>query len=175
MQQMSRIGPINIFVAYVSEDEAYLRLIEKVLRVLKLQDYKITWEESKITAGMEWERENRNRLNKADLILLLVSFDFLASEHSRGKPVERAIKRHKAGEAWVIPIIVRPCIWDKTQFAKLQPLPEDGRPIVDWPTVDHALVGVGQGIIGAVDHLLSQQLKPSQQTGKVTRFPKKTS
>lgn len=168
MPEKSRIGPINIFVAYVSEDEDYFRQIEKVLKVLKLQQFKISWEESRVTAGMEWEKENRNRLNNADLILLLVSFDFLASEHSQGKPVQQAIKRHNEGQAWVIPIIVRPCIWNKAKFAKLTPLPKDGKPMVDWPTIDHALVNIGDGIKEAIEKLL----QPSQKTGNITPFPK---
>ena len=182
MQQKPPLKLVNIFVAYVNEDEPYLHRIEIILQALKGQNYKISWEKSKITAGMDWKKEERDRLNQANLILLLVSWDFLASEHSKGRPVEHAIKRHQAEEAWVIPIITRQCIWNKTKFAKLQPLPKEGKPIEDpnWPSPDHAYTDIAEGIIDAVDHLLkksklSQSPEPPSQPGNITQFPKKLS
>ncbi|SRR6266436_2206735 len=89
-------------------------------------------------------------LNSAQIILLLVSPDFLASEYCYGDEVERAMKRHEAGEAIVIPIILRPVEWEDTPFSKLQPLPTDGRPATRWRNLDEAFLDIERGIRKAI-------------------------
>lgn len=68
-------------------------------------------------------------IKTADLILLLISQYFLNSDYCYGSEIHQAIERHMRGETRVIPIIVRPVYWERTPFAKLQPLPEDGIPV----------------------------------------------
>lgn len=104
----------------------------------------------KISAGTEWKDQIDARLDSADLILLLVSPDFLASDYCYDVELQRALERHIAGEARVIPIIVRPVDWHEAPFAKLQALPRDGKPISTWARRDEAYKDVVTGIRGAV-------------------------
>ena len=88
-------------------------------------------------------------LERANIILLLVSADFIASDYCYDSEMKRALERHKAGQARVIPIFVRTvaeAIWQKSPFAKLQPLPQDGKAVKLWEDRDAAWSQVADGI-----------------------------
>jgi Tfp pilus assembly protein PilF len=105
-----------------------------------------SWDDREITGGMEWAGKIDERLNAADLVILLVSPDFLASSYCYDIEMQRALERHDKREARVVPIILRPCDWKTSLFAKLNALPRDGKPVVDWPSPDHAFLNVAQGL-----------------------------
>ena len=96
------------------------------------------------------ERLNEH-LNTADIILLLVSPDFIASDYCYGREVTRAMERHEAGEAHVVPILLRPTDYKGTPFEKLSPLPTNTVPVTKWPDRDDALFNVAQGIRNVVE------------------------
>lgn len=79
--------------------------------------------------GSRWERELDDQILRADLILCLVSADFLASDYCWGKELRIALEREQRGEAAVLPVIVRACIWNITPLAKLLAVPKDGKPV----------------------------------------------
>ena len=87
------------------------------------------WHDRRIPPGEEWERQIDEELDRADIILLLVSSDFVASDYCYDIEVKRAMARHHAGEARVIPVVVRDVDWRCTPFASCQPLPKEGRPV----------------------------------------------
>jgi hypothetical protein len=88
-------------------------------------------------------------LERADIILLLVSPDFLASDYCYDIEMTRAIERHQAGEARVVPVVLRPCDWHDAPFGKLNAAPKDGKPISTWPDLDEALLDVVKAIKAA--------------------------
>jgi hypothetical protein len=108
----------------------------------------------KIAPGWEWEEAIDKNLRTADIILLLVSPAFMASDYVYENEIDKAIERHERGEARVIPIIVRPSDWESASFGKLQALPKDARPITRWPDRDEAWLYVVRGIRRAVQELL---------------------
>jgi hypothetical protein len=61
-------------------------------------------------------------LNRANVILLLISADFLASDYCYDVEMKRAMERHEAGEAIVIPIILRQ--WTERHRSQ-SPVPAD--------------------------------------------------
>ena len=77
---------------------------------------------------------------------MLVSADFMASDYCYDVEMQRAMARHEAQEARVIPVILRPVDWQEAPFGKLQALPTDGKPITDWSNQDTAFVNVASGI-----------------------------
>src|SRR5436305_15151742 len=99
-----------------------------------------------IFSGTEWKDEIDNHLNTASIILLLVSPDFVASDYCYGVEVKRAMERHEAGEARVIPVILRPTDWRETPFSKLQVLPTNAKPIIKWINRSDAFIEVVKGI-----------------------------
>jgi hypothetical protein len=116
------------------------------LSMLKRQGLISTWSDREITSSSEWVGEIDFHINTAQIILLLVSADFLASDYCYDEELKRALERHEAGEAVVLPIILRPTDWTMAPFGKLQALPKDARPITLWSDRDEAFLDIVQGI-----------------------------
>lgn len=136
----------ELFYSYAHEDEPLRVELEKHLKLIEREGLLRPWHDRKIMPGSTWDEEIDERLRKADVILLLVSADFMASDYIWGKELEVAMERHDAGDARVIPVILRPVDWTTAPFARLQALPKDGRPVVSWPSKDEAFLDVAQGI-----------------------------
>lgn len=118
--------------------------------MLKRQGLIDAWHDRRIVAGSELDNSIRSELEKADVILLLVSPDFLASDYCYDVEVKRAMERHDAGEARVIPIILRHCDWKSAPFGKLLAAPKDALPVRKWPDLDEAFLDVVQKIKDAL-------------------------
>ena len=93
-----------------------------------------------------WADEIDMHLETASIILLLVSPDFLASDYCYDIEMQRALERHKSGEARVVPIILRPCDWQHSPLKDLQCLPRDGKPVTQWPDQDEVFNTITQGL-----------------------------
>jgi hypothetical protein len=154
---------LSIFYCYAHEDKALRNQLEKHLSPLLRSDQITDWYDGKITPGTVWEDEITAHLNAADIILLLISPDFVASDYCMSHEMTRAIERHHAGEAFVVPIILRHVTWDGLPFADLQVLPSEGKPVCssDWTTKDEAFYDVVQGIRLVVETLLAIKTKSS--------------
>jgi len=150
--------PVNVFFSYSHQDEKLRNKLEVHLSTLQRQKVIKSWHDRKIGAGIEWAQAIDDNLNAADIILLLISADFLASDYCYGLEIERAIARHDAGEARVIPIILRPTDLHGTPFGKLQAFPRDAKPVTRWSNRDEAFVNIAQGIRQAA-HEMSQVLR----------------
>jgi hypothetical protein len=145
---------IKIFFCYAREDGALLQGLEKQLRILRRQGLIDVWYDRDISAGADWEREIRKNLDSSHIILLLISPDFMASDYCEGVEVKRAMERHQRGEAIVIPVILRPTLWQGAPFGKLQVLPEDGKPLSSWPDRDTAFYAIATGILHTIEDFL---------------------
>ena len=106
-----------------------------------------------IGAGQEWEGQIDEHLNSARIILLLISSDFIASDYCYDIEMRRAMSRHEAGEACVIPIILRPVDWEAAPFSKLQVLPTDAISVKQWGDRDEAFLNIAKGIRLAITKL----------------------
>jgi len=146
-----RENPIKIFFSYAHEDEDLRDELAKHLSILERQGVISAWHDRKIPAGSEWADEIDENLNIAQIILLLVSSDFNASDYCYGIEMERAIERHNAGEARVIPIILRDVVWKGAPFSKLQALPKGAKPVTSWANQDEAFADVVRGILNAIE------------------------
>ena len=142
--------PLSVFFSYSHKDETLRDELAKHLSVLLRQGIIDAWHDRRIGAGAEWAGEIDKHLNSADIILLLVSANFLASDYCYDKEMMRAMQRHedKSDPARVVPVILRPVEWRGAPFGKLQALPKDGKPIVgpDWHSHDEAFADVAKGI-----------------------------
>ncbi len=152
------IAPVNIFYAYAREDELYRKELEKHLSSLRRQCLIKEWHDRQIRAGTEWEHAINKHLDMASIILLLISPDFLASDYCYDVEMKRAMERHQAKKACVIPIILRPVDWVGTPFAKLQMLPTDAKPIATWPSQDEAFLDITRGIREVIEELHTSAL-----------------
>ncbi len=151
--------PVTIFFCYAREDEHLCKELEKQLKILKHQKLIDMWHDREIKAGTEWEREIDRYLDTAQIILLLISPDFMNSEYCYGTEMKRAMARHEQGEVEVIPILLRPVLWQDASFGKLQVLPDEARCIVSpsWHSLDEAFLAVTKAIREKVIALHIQQ------------------
>jgi tetratricopeptide (TPR) repeat protein len=149
---------VEVFFSYSHKDEDLRDELSKHLALLKRQQVITAWHDRKIGAGKEWENEIDEHLNTADIILLLISSDFLASDYCYDVEVKTAMKRHDDGDARVIPVILRPVDLKGALFGRLQALPKDARPVTDWPNRDQAFLNVAQGIRVAAEELVLSQI-----------------
>jgi hypothetical protein len=137
------------------KDEEMRQNLEKHLKILQRQGVITTWHKGMMGAGKEWESETNKQLMTADIILLLISVDFIASDWCWDVEVKPAMERHEAKQARVIPVILRRTDdWENnTPFRKLKPLPKDGKPVSEWGNRDKAFCNIAEGIRAAVDEL----------------------
>jgi hypothetical protein len=142
--------PVVLFYSYSHKDEAYREELVKHLIMLQRSGLIREWHDRKILPGEEWDEQISINLENADLILLLISSDFLASKYCYDIEAKRALERHNSGEAIVIPIILRPVSWDLTPFSKIQALPFNAQPITQWADKDSAFVSVCEGILALI-------------------------
>jgi len=142
---------IEVIISYAPKDNKMRDELEKVLSGLKLQGAAIDWYAWPISP--EWRYQLDAQLNSGQIILLLISVDYLSSSIIYGSEMKRLIERHKAGAVRVIPVILRPCAWEDTPFGKLQPLPKNGKPVTTWSNRDKAFVDLARDIRKVVEEL----------------------
>jgi predicted CopG family antitoxin len=159
---VSQQKAIQIFCCYAHEDERLLDKLKTHLQPQQRQGLIHIWYDRDISAGAEWEKEIEQQLNNAQVILLLVSPDFMASDYCYNKEMQHVLERHARGEVRAIPIILRPTDWRITPLGKLQPLPKDGKAITNWLNRDDAYLEVATGIRTIIETLLT----PPQQSQK---------
>jgi hypothetical protein len=147
--------PVNTFFCYARKDAPLVDQLETHLRPLQRQGLINMWYDREISAGSEWEHEIDTHLNTAQIVLLMISPDFMNSDYSYSFEMQQALARHKHGEAIVIPVILRPVHWQSAPFAKLQVLPTSAKPVTssEWHTLDEAFLNVAEGIRQAVEDL----------------------
>ena len=148
---------VKLFISYSHRDEELRQQLDKHLASLKRQKVIEAWHDRKIEAGMEWAQKIDDNLNKADIILLLISPDFICSNYCSEIEMRQAVKRHEAGEAIVVPIILEPCDWKWLSFSKYQAFPKNAKPITTWTNVNEAFLDVIQGIRTVSERLFEQR------------------
>jgi hypothetical protein len=139
-------NPLEVFCCYAHADQEMMALLNKYLSPLQKLGQITIWSETNLNQGVDWEKELSQHLESADLILLLISPDFLASDYCYSIEMKRALERHEQGSAVALPILLRPTHWIKMPFARLQILPTNGLPITKWSDRDDAFLDIIRGI-----------------------------
>jgi hypothetical protein len=138
---------LRIFVSYSHIDKDLKDRLVRHLRPLEHENHQIH-------AGDDWDKEISKRLSVADIVLTLVSIDFINSKYCYDIELEKALGREADGEAKVIPVILRSCLWTKSPLGRLKALPTDGKAVTTWHDVDEALTVVAAGVRDAAIQLL---------------------
>ena len=153
--------PATVFFSYSHADEALRDQLEKQLTILRRQGVIELWHDRRIGAGEEWAQAIDDHVEQDDVILLLVSPDFLASDYCYDREMTRALERHDAGAAIVFPVILRPCDWQAAPFGRLQATPTNGKPVTSYPDRDTAMLEVARAVRGAAERLSAEQSGPT--------------
>ncbi len=160
--------PVKIFFCYSHKDERLLNKFKTHIKPLQREGLIDMWDDRDISVGTEWEREIDKHLSADDIILLLISPDFMDSDYCYSIEMKKAVERHERGEAVVVPIILRPVDWRGAPFGKLQALPKDAKPITDWVTQDSGFHNATQGIRKVVEELNIKRSVNSAATSEKT-------
>jgi hypothetical protein len=146
---------IKVFLSYSSKDQALVEQFTAHLTALKWRGVIQSWHDHQIEAGTDWTKAITSYLDSADIILLLLSSDFLASEYSLDE-AHRALKRNESGQARVIPVLLRPIDLSATPFVKLQAAPSSGKPVTLWEDKDAAFLSIARDIRRVAEELKVQ-------------------
>ena len=144
---------VSLFISYSHADLSFKTQLAQHLEPLRHSGLVATWHDGKILPGKDVDRAIATHLQKADVIIPLVSADFLSSIYCYEVELQVALGRRARGEAAIVPVILRSCLWNKTPLANLLALPTDGKPITLWPDRDEAWTIVADGIQKAVREL----------------------
>jgi Ca-activated chloride channel homolog len=152
--------PVKIFFCDAHEDEPLLRRLKIHLRPLQREGLIEIWHDRDISAGSEWEHEIKKHLSEAQIILLLISPDFMDSDYCYSVEMQYAIERNERKEACVIPIILEHVYWQVKPLRDLQALPTDAKPIMSasWHNQNEALFDVVEGIRKVAEELTTEKL-----------------
>lgn len=158
----------SLFFSYSHKDEELRDQLETQLAMLKRQGVIEAWHDRRIPAGGEINREIDQHINTDDIILLLISPDFIASDYCYEVEMTRAMERHEAGEAVVIPVILRHCDWQEAPFGRLKAVPRDGRPIKQWTDTDEAFLEVAKEVRAVARHAGAANASASKEPVPLT-------
>ncbi|MBI1357997.1 MAG: TIR domain-containing protein [Acidobacteria bacterium] len=138
----------KLFYSYAHDDEDLRDKLDNHLSSLRHMGILEPWHDRKIAPGSDWSKEIDVHLLQADIIVLLISHHFVASNYCYAVEMNAALKRHDdpADPAVVIPVVLRECVWQGLPFSKLQALPRGGKAVMTWTSMDAALTDVTEGI-----------------------------
>ena len=157
--QSSGASGAFVFFSYAHRDKLLRDRLDNHLSNLKYRGLITSWYDREIEAGEEWTQQIDIRLNKAHIILLLISADFMASQYCYSIEMKQALERHERREADVIPILLRKVLITDAPFAKLYMLPTDGKPVTKWRDRDSAFFDIACGIEKVAKKYLAQSLE----------------
>jgi len=137
---------VKVFISYARKDADYKRELAIQLKLLKMQGLVDVWHDREILPGQEWDKAIKSELEQAEIILMLISNDFLASEYINDVELKNAFERYDKGEVIIIPIILRPTQFADFELSKFQALPKDAKPVSQWDDADVAWLYVATGL-----------------------------
>ena len=138
--------PLKIFLSYSKSDVKLKEELDKHLVGLKNSNKIISWHDGLILPGEMWNFEIRKAIKEANLILLLISVDFLNTDYIQRVEVKDAMKRHSEGTVKIVPIILKPCDWTEFEFAKFNALPSKAVPLTNYSNRDKAFLEIVNGL-----------------------------
>jgi len=148
-------GPLKVFFSYAHKDEALRDRIDEYLELLARQNLIVRWHDRNILPGSEWDKSISEAMASADIILLLISPSFLASDYIKNFEIPAAMQAHQAGNTRVVPILLEDVPgWDKAEFAKLQFLPTGAKAISTWEDPVDAFADIARGLRKVVKNII---------------------
>jgi hypothetical protein len=155
-------APVKIFLSFSHKDDAFHERLDTALAGLKRSGLIQIWDDRRISPGADWEKKLSSKLDEAEIVLLLISPDFIASDYCVGREMRRAMENVEAGRQTVIPVILRPYVWPQAEFNKLQGLPKNFKPISLWKNRDDAYKNVVEGVGNAAQEVKRKRGAPPE-------------
>ncbi|MDQ2888161.1 MAG: TIR domain-containing protein [Chloroflexota bacterium] len=172
MSTQSNARPARIFLAFTSEDGSFHKDLVTQLASLRQGGIIDNWHEYEIPVAEIWQQVEKERLTQADIILLLISPDFIASDYYYSVQMKQALERNAAGDARVIPILCRPVYLEDLPIARLPILPRSDlgriKAVSEWENKDSAYAEIVREVREAIAELFGAsppiQVPPQPET-----------
>lgn len=153
------LSSVNIFCVYIDTDRKLQMVLERHLRPLKQQGLISEWHDRQVTSETHWEYKIDEHIARAQLILLLISPDFLASSYCSSIEMKRVIERHRTGKAKVFLVMLRQVAsLQHTPFIGLPSLPVAARPVIMWKDREAAFANIASDIQHTIKNLSLQKV-----------------
>ncbi|MEP7110291.1 MAG: toll/interleukin-1 receptor domain-containing protein [Ferruginibacter sp.] len=153
------MSPARIFYSYAHEDKDCRDELSSYLGALVLNNKIEEWYDRHITPGVDYNIEINARIENSDIIIFLISKDFLKSKYCFGIETDKAFILQKQGKAKIVPVLLSPCLLEESRFTQLQVIPRDAVPISISPSRENAFNEVAREISNIVnDHLKNTKL-----------------
>jgi hypothetical protein len=160
---------LKVFYSYSHKDQKLLEKLEAHMASLRRSQAVETWQDGLITAGSDWRAAIGKALDEADVILLLLSADFLNSDFCQSIELKRAVERYQDDQTLIIPIKLRPCDIQGTVLESLQWIPRGSKAVTEWPNRDRAFVDIVERIRTALSAFQPAKGPPPSVTQTVER------
>jgi len=164
---MRRVRPARVYISYSHTDEDFRNRIEQALALLKGEGIIDIWSDREIRVGQDWAQEIDQQLELADIMLLLVSPAYLASEFASGE-MNRALQRAEAGKVRIVPVIVRDCPWQGTPLSRYVVFPRDGKGLTRARNLDERLTELADAISQIAREIRGESGGPIRRPPKLT-------
>lgn len=153
--------PLKVFISYSKEDDNIRNELEKHLAPLKDNGSIEIWHDGVILAGDKTDKTIKANLRIADIILCLISPDFLTNVYIIEEELPLMLERENEGKTKIIPVILRPCAWEGTKIANFQPLLKD-KPLTSHDNKDAAFMEIYEGLERVMEAVwLNSEVKAS--------------
>ncbi|MGB1206224.1 MAG: TIR domain-containing protein [Chitinophagales bacterium] len=143
----------HIFISYAAEDEKHKLALDKHLSALKRQGIIQSFDAAKIKAHQDYNQKLQQNLEKADIILLLLSADALADDYIHDTQIEKALQRAESKTAVIMPILVRAVDYEGLDLDKYAVLPSNKKAITSWNNQDKAYEHIAHQIRKVAENL----------------------
>ncbi len=143
---------IKVFVSYSHKDRGYLEKLERILKILRRAGLINSWDDKEILPGMEWDKEIKEKLSESDIVIFLVSYDFLASDYIADVEIDEALKKFESGSCTLVPVIIRSVSLKNTIFNEIQVLPDEGKPVALWDDEDSAWQNIEEKLRNIIEN-----------------------
>jgi internalin A len=158
--------PLRLFLSYAHADEEYIERLRKELKLLERNGSIRPWYDRALTAGELWEPRILQELESAEVVVIQLSPDFLASDFCVLKELAAAIERKRAGRAELVAYVLRECGWKQVrELGNFQMLPKDLKPVRSWRDPDRFWRAIAEGVASSVEKLRRAKTNHAEATG----------
>jgi len=162
---------VKLFFSYAHNDREYLDEFKDYIKIFERNGLVERWDDNELIVGEKWDNTIKDKIYSADIIIFLLSASSLASDYIYNNELKIAFELNEIDEAHVIPIIIKDCLWDMTEFKDFQILPRDGKAVNSWKLREEAWTATARGLKKAIDSIISAK----QQSVKNVKVNQKSS
>lgn len=153
--EVSQKEQVKIFFSYAHKDREYLDEFKEYIKIFERNNLVERWDDNELVVGEKWDNTIKDKIYSADIIIFLLSATSLASDYIYHNELKVAFELNEMDETYVIPIIIKDCLWDITEFKSFQILPIDGKAVNSWDRREEAWTSVSRGLKKAIDNIIS--------------------